>query len=83
MHFGSCGTMRIDKRNLRRFLDTAGADAVLGYKEEVDWLKSAAFETLLFDIVVRSSPGRLQRAVESEAKGLARELGFRIVRRNE
>jgi hypothetical protein len=83
VHLGSCGTMYTDKRNLRRFLVATGVNAVTGYRKEVDWLKSAAFETLLFDILIRSQSGRVLQKVNAEARGLAKELGFRIVLRSE
>ncbi|MBN1889155.1 MAG: hypothetical protein JW850_14275, partial [Thermoflexales bacterium] len=43
----SCSTLGIDKRYLKRFLERTEALAVCGYRTDVDWLRSAAFELLL------------------------------------
>jgi hypothetical protein len=45
--FASCSTLDTDRRNLKRFLQRTEALAVLGYKNDVDWLKSTAFELLM------------------------------------
>lgn len=53
VHFGSCGTLRVDRRRLQKFLRETGLVAMTGYKEDVDWLFSASFEVLLFDVLTR------------------------------
>ena len=50
IHFGSCGTLDIHGNRVRSFLQRTGALAVCGYKSEVDWMLSAAFE------IIPSSP---------------------------
>ena len=47
--FGSCSTLNIDKRHLTRFLKTTGALAVCGYKSDVKWMLSTAFELLVLN----------------------------------
>lgn len=47
VYFGSCSVMKTDKRNLKRFLDITEAVAVCGYKTDVPWLPTAAFELLI------------------------------------
>ena len=44
---GSCSTMNIDKRKLKTFLKRTGALAVCGYRTDVNWVDSTAFELLL------------------------------------
>lgn len=42
----SCSTLAINKRYIKRFLKQTGALAIGGYRSDVDWIRSAAFEIL-------------------------------------
>lgn len=81
--FSSCSTLRIDKRTLKRFLEKTGALAVCGYRVEVKWLRSTAFELLLFSEIQNNEfSGRGIEAIEREAITIARsfrDLDFSIV----
>jgi hypothetical protein len=81
--FSSCSTMRIDKRVLKRFLDRTEALAVCGYRVDVNWLWSTAFELLLLSEIQRNEfSGRGAEAIEGAAKRIARsfkDLDFSIV----
>ena len=44
---GGCSVLNIDKRKLKAFLRSTGALAVCGYRNDVDWIRSSAFEMLL------------------------------------
>jgi len=85
IHFGSCGFMAKDARRLRRFLRRTGALAVCGYKGDVGWLESIAFELLLLDEFQECAwdAGRgmagVNRRLRKHAAGLARMLNFRMV----
>ncbi|MCB9211525.1 MAG: hypothetical protein H6609_19345 [Ignavibacteriales bacterium] len=81
--FGSCRTLNIDKRLLKKFLKETGALAVCGYKSEVDWLVSTAFELLLIDLLQDNVfDGRGIKTIFNKAKLLGKqfsELDFRMV----
>ena len=81
--FSSCSTMRIDRRVLRRFLDRTEAMAVCGYRVDVNWLRSTAFELLLLSQIQGNEfSGRGAEAIDRAAKKLARsfkDLDFSIV----
>lgn len=81
--FSSCSTLRIGKRVLRRFLRRTGALAVCGYRVDVNWLRSTAFELLLLSQIQKHEfSGRGAAAIEREATELARsfrDLNFSIV----
>ena len=47
IYFGSCSTVKTDRRRLQKFMEATKSVAVLGYKQQVDWLQSAAFEIQL------------------------------------
>jgi len=84
IHFGSCGTLATHGNRLRSFLQRTGALAICGYKQDVDWMLSAAFELILiyqfqFNALTRAGMGAVSRRVRSTAGRLARELQFRMV----
>jgi hypothetical protein len=53
--FASCMTLRIDKRILKKILVKTEALAICGYRSDVDWMKSAAFELLVLYEMQRNS----------------------------
>jgi hypothetical protein len=81
--FGSCSTLNIDKRHLKRFLKTTGALAVCGYKIDVDWMLSTAFELLMLNEMQENEfSGRGIDSIHNKLKSLAKsfsQLDFRIV----
>ena len=81
--FSSCSTLRIGKRVLRDFLKRTEALAVCGYRVDVDWLRSTAFELLLFSQMQKNEfSGRGADAIERAATEIARsfkDLDFDIV----
>lgn len=88
IYFGSCSTLDVDKRHLKRFLKQTNALAVCGYKNEVDWMRSAAFDLLAFGAMQENEfSGRgiraIQRKISEGYASLANELKFRMVTRLE
>ena len=87
IHFGSCGTFATPRRDLKKFLDRTQALAVCGYKEDVNWLESAAFDLLVLgglqdaSFLQVSSVGKFARDLKETAPGLYRNLGFRMLSR--
>lgn len=84
IHFGSCGTLAIHGNQLNRFLEQTGALAVSGYRTDVDWIQSAAFELILlstfqFNAFTRAGLVAAERQVRKDAGTLARTLKFRMV----
>ncbi len=84
VHFGSCSTLNTDRRNITRFLAKTGALAATGFKSDVDWLKSAAFEVLIFEVMLRfkltiRGARQMDKALLEEVPYLRREFKFRMV----
>lgn len=84
IHFGSCGTMGVDRRHLTRFLRTTGATGISGYIKNVGMLEPAAFEVLMLDQMnghALNGVGikAIQRRLSALVPSLQRELGFRFV----
>ena len=59
IHFGSCSTQRASARDFEDFCNRTGFEAVSGYRHDVDWIKSFAFDLLYLDHIVRDAPGKL------------------------
>ena len=84
VHFSSCATLLMKEHPLNEFLRRTGALAVCGYKAEVSWLESAAFDLLVLgglqDVSFRQAPSmrKLEADLKEQAPGLRRRLGFRI-----
>ncbi|MBD3235874.1 MAG: hypothetical protein GF330_04150 [Candidatus Eisenbacteria bacterium] len=80
--FSSCSTLGIEKRKLQRFVRKTGALGVCGYRVDVDWMKSLAFELLLFSQMQRNEfSGRGISAIHKAADVIAGsfpELDFRM-----
>jgi hypothetical protein len=86
IHLGSCQTLYTDKRNLQRFLRDTGAAAVTGFKRSIDWLESATFEVLYFDVLLRYSltptgVRAAERHLRREHNAVCKRLEFRVVTR--
>ncbi|MCY3818385.1 MAG: hypothetical protein OXH52_03335 [Gammaproteobacteria bacterium] len=47
VHFGACGVLQ--EMDVNQFLKDTGASAVGGYRVDVDWMQSAAFDLLLLE----------------------------------
>lgn len=83
IHFGSCSTLSLHGRRINRFLNVTGALAVCGYKVDVDWMGSAAFEILFLQAFqrytfTRTGMAAVKRSILREIPGLARDLSFRM-----
>jgi hypothetical protein len=84
IHFGSCGTLDIHGNRLRNFVKRTGALAVCGYREEVDWMLSAAFEIIFFyelqyNALTRTGMEAVRRRAGAQAPRLAKALKFRMM----
>ena len=84
VHLGSCGTVDVHGRRLNRFLKLTGALAVCGYRKDIDWLESAAFDVLLLGGLQNtsfrraSSMRKFDEQLKKTASGLYKRLGFRM-----
>lgn len=83
IHFGGCSMLKTSKSRRDKFLATTGALAITGYTVDVDWTQAAAFEVLLLSNMFwrafnRQGAQVIERDVRKQAKGLAKDLGFRM-----
>jgi hypothetical protein len=79
--FASCMTLKMDKRKLKKILVKTGALAICGYRSDVDWMKSAAFELLVLNEMQRNSltvqgVDAIRRRVMSEYPKMVKDFKF-------
>jgi hypothetical protein len=84
IHFGACGTLATHGNRWKRFFQRTKALAVCGYKEDVDWMLSAAFEIVLLsgfqqNTLTRAGMAAVNRRVQSQTSRLGRDLRFRMI----
>lgn len=65
-------------------MEQTGALAVCGYKSDVDWMLSAAFEIILlyelqFNALTKPGMAAVRKRVRSRASRLAHDLQFRMM----
>ncbi len=81
--FSSCTTLNLPKDKLSRLLKKTGALLVCGYRVDVDWMRSTAFELLLFSRMQDNEfSGRGADAIARQAAELSKsfaDLEFRMV----
>ena len=79
----SCSTLNVDLRHIKRFLRITGALALGGYRTDVPWMRSTAFELLLLhEMQANEFSGRGIDAIArklKEHRRAFRDLDFRIV----
>lgn len=81
--FGSCSTLNIDKRYIKKFLKITGALAVCGYKTDIDWVKSTVNDLLLIEAFQNNEFSlRGIESIKTRINSIAdkfKELGFIII----
>lgn len=84
LYFGSCSVLRASNTAIREFLSVTGAALVCGFTREVDWVESAAFETVLLDVLANGQRHNAaeQRMGSAHWLPLAAYLGFRVIYAN-
>jgi hypothetical protein len=84
LYFGSCSVMRSTDNDLLDFISDTGAALACGYTRTVNWVESAAFETILLDVLANSPriDGTERALGSAQWAPLAAHLGFRIVYAN-
>lgn len=52
VHFGSCSTLNTSETNITNFINRTGCTWVSGYKKDVPYIESSAFELLYFNALI-------------------------------
>jgi hypothetical protein len=83
IYFGSCETMSLEKRKIQDFMQRTKTLALMGYRKEVDWIKSASFDIQLLSTLIKypfDSRGveAIYHELHAESYPLIQELDFRM-----
>ncbi len=83
IHFGACSVLDMHGNRINRYLRTTRAAAISGYRAEVDWIDSAAFETaylaqLQYGLFTYSGLHGIEQRVAKLMPHLLRTLEFNI-----
>lgn len=83
-YFGSCSTLKIDKRKIQSFLTKTNAIAAIGYQVDVDWMKSSACDLLVFEALQADkldSQGiiKIKNKIFRDYGNLPKQLNLRMV----
>ena len=79
IHFGSCSTLRTSQINIKDFIDRTNCTLISGYKRNVDYISSAAFELLYFDSLQKyCSYSKLKDSLTNHYSILVDKLQFHI-----
>lgn len=81
--FSSCSTLKISRARLRELMEDTRALMVCGYRVDVDWMRSTAFELLLFSQMQdnefsKRGVGAMRREALALGKAFA-DLEFKLV----
>jgi len=80
IHFGSCETMYVMRRELNKFMKQTGALAISGYEKTIDFMPSTFLDLLYFQFCQQYQKMYLiERDVKQYYGKLARELGFKMI----
>ena len=88
VHFASCGTLDVSTKEAESFLEETGASSVSGYRDDVNWIESMAFELLFLERMQRSGRKSLTPKVMKKCRDditqmspdseLSKHLGFNM-----
>ncbi len=83
IYFGSCSTLNFDKRLLQKFLLKTKSLAILGFKQDVNWLRSASFDIQMLSYFFEhpfDTKGivKIYSEIHENCKHLINELDFRM-----
>lgn len=77
IHFGCCSTLETDGWSIRRFLKKTNALAVSGYKKDIDFVQSTAFDLLYFQQCQKYyNIKKIKSSMKAYHNKLGKELGF-------
>ena len=71
VHFGSCSTLHTSEKNISDFITTTNCQFISGYRKDVDFIASTAFELLYFDLLQKY---KSVRKINSEIFSLCPQL---------
>ncbi|HMQ53066.1 MAG TPA: hypothetical protein PKE64_18615 [Anaerolineae bacterium] len=79
IHFGSCGTVDVEKERLTQFVEATQVLLVSGYTQSVDWIESAAMDLLFFSYLLHYIDMKaMWKSLHSRSESLIKATGLVI-----
>ncbi len=82
LHFSSCSTVDVGNDVVEEFLDETNASSVSGYREEVDWGDSLAFDMLFLAKVQEAPYVKLRPKIMKQVSDNLKEPPYSELREN-
>ena len=81
IYLGSCDTLGIGQEEIKEFKRKTKGMAIIGYEKTVDWIESAAFEMLLFDLMTwYKTMSVVESRLKSDYQSLSEKLGLVFIK---
>lgn len=79
IHFGTCHTLNVDARHIKRFLRKTNALCVCGFGIEIKFIEGCAFDMLLIDMLQEfRNIGTVKEKINQYYKTFAQKLAFQL-----
>ena len=85
IYFSSCSTLNLETKEIKSFLRSTKARAVVGFTKNVNWIESTAFDLVLLDALAyyhrrpRSADNYLRSPKREHLRAFVEELGLKII----
>jgi hypothetical protein len=80
IHFGTCHTLNVDLRHIKRFLRKTNALCVCGFGKEIKFIEGCVFDILLIDMLQEfRNIATVDQRIREYYKTFARKLAFKLV----
>ena len=82
VHFGACSVLRARPKKMRQFTEQTGAKVVLGYREDVDWIESMAWDMIVLSTLAHYKQlGTAVKRINQDSRyaSLRKALDFRVI----
>lgn len=80
IHFGSCSTLNTSEKNITDFITRTGCSFISGYKKDVEYIDSTAFDLVYFDILQKyDSSKKIKSVITKRYLTLMNNLYFNVI----
>ena len=80
VHFGSCSTLNTTQTNITNFITRTECSFISGYKKDVEYIDSTAFELVYFDILQKyDSSKKIKSVITKRYLTLMNNLHFNVI----
>lgn len=79
VHFGSCSTLNTTEKNISDFIRCTKCNFISGYKKDVEYIASTAFELIYFEVLQYcNNLNKVKKIITQKYSPLVKNLRFTI-----